>query len=56
LEALHWAGSRWQVGFDGADWWSRIVGYYPIGDEMNTWLKERGDEKHFYRTCGEEKR
>jgi hypothetical protein len=25
LEALYRAGSRWQVGFDGADWWSRRV-------------------------------
>jgi hypothetical protein len=25
------AGSRWRVGFDGVDWWSRKAGYYQTG-------------------------
>jgi hypothetical protein len=33
LKPLYRAGSRWQVGFDGADWWSGRVGCYPIGEE-----------------------
>jgi hypothetical protein len=33
LEALYRAGSRWEVGFDDADWWSRRVGCYPMGEE-----------------------
>jgi hypothetical protein len=30
LEAFYRAGSRWRVTLDGADWWSRGVGCYPI--------------------------
>jgi hypothetical protein len=26
-------GRRWQVGFDGADWWSERAGSYPIEEE-----------------------
>jgi hypothetical protein len=33
LEALYRAGSMWQIGFDDADWWSRRVSCYSIGDE-----------------------
>jgi hypothetical protein len=38
LAALYRAGSRWRVGFDGADWWSRRMGCYPIGDEPRSLL------------------
>jgi hypothetical protein len=33
FEALYMACSRWQVGFDGADWWTGRVGCYPMEEE-----------------------
>jgi hypothetical protein len=41
LEALYRAGSRWQVGFDGSDWWSERTGCYPMGEEHATLILER---------------
>jgi hypothetical protein len=33
LAALYKTGSRWRVGFDGADWWSGRAGCYLMGEE-----------------------
>jgi hypothetical protein len=42
LAALYTAGSRWRVGFDGADWWNGKAA--AIQWEMSTWVRKKGDE------------
>jgi hypothetical protein len=42
VEPLCRAGSKWQVGCDGADWWSREMGCYLVGDEHV--VEKRRDE------------
>jgi hypothetical protein len=34
FEALYRADSRWQVAFDGSDWWSGRAACYPMGEEQ----------------------
>jgi hypothetical protein len=52
LGALYRAGGRWQVGFNGANWLSRKVVCYPVGEE----LRKRDDGKQFLGTHGEGRR
>jgi hypothetical protein len=61
LEAFYRAGSRWQVGFDGANFcgaeeqaaikWEKSMGLRKRGDEKIGWnlVRKGGDE----RSCGE---
>jgi hypothetical protein len=49
LEALHRAGSGWQVGIDGADSRSVKAGFNPVEEEYGV-EEKRSDEKKIMNT------